>query len=67
MNLDVQAFSERNALVQQALDRATREGGEIGVQVAAYLNGELGMDAWSGVADPSTGRFVDGDTEFRSI
>ena len=51
-------------IVQQALDYATREGGEIGVQVAAYLNGKLVIDAWSGVADPATGRPVDGDTLF---
>ena len=37
------------AIVQQALDYATREGGEIGVQVAAYLDGKLVVDAWSGV------------------
>jgi CubicO group peptidase (beta-lactamase class C family) len=51
-------------IVQQALDYATREGGEIGVQVAAYLNGKLVVDAWSGVADPATGRLVDGETLF---
>ncbi|MGF6640477.1 serine hydrolase domain-containing protein [Paraburkholderia sp. MM6662-R1] len=64
MTLVVQASTERNAIVQQALDRATREGGEVGVQVAAYLNGKLMIDAWSGVADPSTGRLVDGETLF---
>ena len=52
------------AIVQQALDYATREGGEIGVQVAAYLDGKLVIDAWSGVADPATGRRVDGETLF---
>ena len=52
------------AIVQQALDYATREGGEIGVQVAAYLDGKLVVDAWSGVADPATGRMVDGETLF---
>ena len=52
------------AIVQQALDYATREGGEIGVQVAAYLDGKLVVDAWSGVADPATGRRVDGETLF---
>jgi CubicO group peptidase (beta-lactamase class C family) len=53
-----------NAIVQQALDRATTEGGEIGVQVAAYLNGKLVIDAWSGDADPASQRKVDGDTLF---
>jgi len=56
--------SEANAIVQQALDRATTEGGEIGVQVAAYLGGKLVIDAWSGYADQESGRKVDGDTLF---
>jgi CubicO group peptidase (beta-lactamase class C family) len=64
MNQAVEASTQRTAIVQRALDRATREGGEIGVQVAAYLNGKLVIDAWSGVADPATGRPVDGDTLF---
>jgi CubicO group peptidase (beta-lactamase class C family) len=63
MNLTAQA-SNITGIVQQALDHATREGGEIGVQVAAYLGGKLVVDAWSGVADPATGRLVDGDTLF---
>ncbi|MFP3548096.1 serine hydrolase domain-containing protein, partial [Rhizobium sp. SIMBA_035] len=57
--------SQRTAIDQQALDYAKIEaGGEIGVQEAAYLNGELVVDAWSGVADPATGRRVDGETLF---
>jgi CubicO group peptidase (beta-lactamase class C family) len=63
MNVSAQTLNG-SEIVQQALDYATREGGEIGVQVAAYLNGELLIDAWSGVADPATGRPVDGDTLF---
>ena len=63
MNLTAQA-SNITAIVQQALDHATREGGEIGVQVAAYLDGKLVVDAWSGVADQATGRLVDGETLF---
>src|SRR3984893_10201619 len=51
-------------IVQQALDYATREGGEIGVHVAAYLDGKLVVDGWSGVADPTTGRLVDGGSLF---
>lgn len=50
--------------VQAALDRVVTVGPEIGVQLAAYLNGELVADAWAGIADPSTGRKVDGDTLF---
>lgn len=49
--------------IEAALARAV-ELGEIGVQVAAYLNGELIVDAWTGVADPRDGRPVDGDTLF---
>ena len=50
--------------VQAALNKAVTDGPEIGVQVAAYLHGELVADAWAGVADQSTGRSVSGDTLF---
>lgn len=53
-----------NAAVQKAIDRAIDERGEIGVQVAAYLRGELVIDAWGGIADPDTQRPVDGNTLF---
>ncbi|MEI9984733.1 MAG: serine hydrolase domain-containing protein [Aliidongia sp.] len=53
-----------NAAVRHALDRAIAETGEIGLQVAAYLHGELVIDCWAGLADPATGRLVDGDTLF---
>ena len=53
-----------NAAVEAEIARAIQERGEIGIQVAAYLNGELVVDAWGGVADPDTGRPVDGDTLF---
>lgn len=55
---------QAQAIVQKALDHATGEGGEIGLQVAAYLNGKLVIDAWSGVVDPADPRPVDGDTLF---
>lgn len=32
--------------------------------MAAYLEGELVVDTWDGVADPATGRRVDGETLF---
>ncbi len=44
--------------------REIKAGREIGVQVAAYLNGKLVIDTWAGLADPSTGRLVDGRTLF---
>ena len=40
--------------VDAALERAV-ELGEVGVQVAAYLNGELIVDSWIGVADEESG------------
>jgi len=55
---------QAQAIVQRALDHATGEGGEIGLQVAAYLDGKLVIDAWSGVVDPADPRPVDGDTLF---
>ena len=51
-------------IVQKAVDVAISERGEIGLQVAAYLNGEPVVDAWGGLADETTGRAVDGDTLF---
>lgn len=50
--------------VQAILDELAKSGAEQGLQAAAYLDGELVVDAWSGVADPATGRPVDGETLF---
>lgn len=50
--------------VQTALDDLVSSGIEGGLQAAAYLDGNLVADAWAGVADPATGRMVDGDTLF---
>ena len=55
---------DANAKVQAAIDVAIREGREIGLQVAAYLGEELVVDAWGGLADPASGRNVEGDTLF---
>ena len=52
-----------DARVQRALDDALTWG-EVGVQVAAYLDGELIVDAHAGIADPATGRPVDDRTLF---
>ncbi len=52
--------------VQQVIDGLVESGDEIGLQVAAYVNGELVVDTWSGVADEDTGQLVDGDTLFTS-
>jgi CubicO group peptidase (beta-lactamase class C family) len=53
-----------NERVQKVLQRLVDSGDELGLQVAAYHNGELVIDTWAGVADESTGRKVDGDTLF---
>src|SRR5713101_5400765 len=58
------AAANANRVVQQAVDAAIREGGEIGLQVAAYVEGELAVDVWGGLADETTGRKVNGDTLF---
>jgi CubicO group peptidase (beta-lactamase class C family) len=53
-----------NERVKAAVDAAIGAGREIGVQVAAYHRGKLVVDTWSGMADLSSGRLVDGDTLF---
>lgn len=55
---------EANAIVKAAIDERIAAGQEIGVQVAAYRDGELVVDTWSGLADPVSGRAVDGATLF---
>jgi hypothetical protein len=42
--------------VRGALDVLVRDTPEIGLQVAAYLDGALVIDAWAGVVDPATGK-----------
>jgi CubicO group peptidase (beta-lactamase class C family) len=41
-------------------------GKEVGLQVAAYVDGDLVVDVWAGLADEATGRPVDGETLFTS-
>ncbi|MEA1652896.1 serine hydrolase domain-containing protein [Nitrospirillum sp. BR 11164] len=53
-----------NDKVQALLDDLVAGGREIGVQVCAWQGQEQIVDAWAGVADPETGRAVDGDTLF---
>ncbi|HEY3418413.1 MAG TPA: serine hydrolase domain-containing protein [Armatimonadota bacterium] len=56
------------ALAQQRiaalLTELTFSGREHGLQVTAYLDGRLIVDAWAGTADVGTGTPVDGDTLF---
>jgi len=56
--------SAANDKVRAVLESIVEETPEIGLQVAAYLDGELAIDAWAGMADPEAGRAVDGDTLF---
>jgi len=53
-----------SAKVRAVLESIVRDTPEIGLQVAAYLNGKLAVDAWAGMADMTTGKAVDGDTMF---
>jgi CubicO group peptidase (beta-lactamase class C family) len=50
--------------VRLALQGLVRDTPEVGLQVAAYLDGKLVVDAWAGLADEATGKKVDGDTLF---
>jgi len=52
--------------VQQIIERFIADGEEVGLQVAAYVGGQLVVDTWVGIADEATGRPVDGDTLFTS-
>src|SRR4051794_16711339 len=52
------------APVQELFDQLVASGQEVGLQAAAYLDGELVLDTWAGTADEQTGRPVDGDTLF---
>ena len=52
------------ARVQGVVDQLVGSGVEAGLQVAAYLDGDLIVDAWAGVADAATGRKVGGETLF---
>ena len=55
---------DANNIVQEAVDIAIGERGEIGLQVAAYLDGKPVVDVWGGLADETTGKQVDADTVF---
>ena len=57
-------MTDANTRVQAVMDDLIGRGIEQGLQVAAYLDGELVVDAWAGLADATTGRPVDGDTLF---
>jgi CubicO group peptidase (beta-lactamase class C family) len=62
--MPAEPLARNNAIVKRALDSAIERGLEVGVQVAAYLDGKLVVDTWGGLADDKSGRRVDGDTLF---
>jgi CubicO group peptidase (beta-lactamase class C family) len=51
-------------LVEAALEEAVGTT-EVGIQVSAYLNGELIIDSYAGAADPDNGKMVDTETLFQ--
>ena len=53
-----------NEIVRATAERLIGEGREVGVQVAAYRDGELVIDVAAGIADPDSGRPVDPNTLF---
>jgi len=56
--------SRASAQVTQVLESLVAEGPEIGLQVAAYLDGQLVVDAWAGLAERAAGTPVTGGTLF---
>jgi CubicO group peptidase (beta-lactamase class C family) len=64
MKKTVRIMSNAQKQVQDAIDRLVETGAERGIQVAAYRDGELVVDAVAGVADPATGRLVTSATPF---
>ena len=58
------ADANASAKVRAVLEGLVKSGPEIGLQVAAYLNGKLVVDAWAGLADEAKKKPVDGDTIF---
>lgn len=64
MNIATTSPAPASPLVEEAIAQLIEQGREIGVQVAAYLDGKLVVDCWGGLADAESGRAVDGDTLF---
>lgn len=54
-------------MIQNLLDDFVASGREIGIQVAATVDGRLELDAVAGLADTATGRKVAEDTVFPSF
>ncbi|MEV4112620.1 serine hydrolase domain-containing protein [Nonomuraea sp. NPDC049695] len=52
----------RFSRVREVFERHLADGAELGAAFAVYLDGELVVDLWGGVADRHTGRPWEGDT-----
>jgi hypothetical protein len=44
-----------NSVVQAWIDNLVATGQEVGLQVAAYVDGKQVVDVWAGVADEASG------------
>jgi CubicO group peptidase (beta-lactamase class C family) len=53
-----------NERMRGVLADLVSSGAELGLQLAAYRDGELVVDTWAGVADRASGQPVDGQTLF---
>src|SRR5690348_4037907 len=56
--------TELQGLIQAGIDGLVSAGSEVGVQVAAYVDGELVLDACAGLADRDACRPITPDTPF---
>src|SRR5262249_2342970 len=61
------AARDANELVRSAVEKTIAESGEVGVQVAAYLDGNLVVDVCAGLADETTGQKVGPETIFNAF
>ncbi|MCC6630045.1 MAG: beta-lactamase family protein [Chloroflexi bacterium] len=57
-------MSDATATIQRLIDQLVADGTEVGLQVAAHVDGRRVLDVWAGTADDVTGRPVDADTLF---
>jgi CubicO group peptidase (beta-lactamase class C family) len=60
-------IEDTNSRVQKVLQDLIRDEGDIGLQVAAYLDGKLVIDTCAGLADQTNQRPTEGETLFNSF
>jgi len=60
-------MTDPNTKVRNVLESLVQDGGEIGVQVAAFLDGKLVINAWAGFADEVSKSPVDSGTLFTAF